>query len=147
MFGTNKNCQTTSILFRNNKWIIKMRKLILKSFKSYSRWTWTSQNHLTMFVQTSLTKGTLITVEPMNWWSMISSRVSVSRSVLLLDRLIELLNRKMIKKIKRNKENSNLYRKLSIKINLSMIIFHRNVTTMENLDNLSRGWVERRSEL
>jgi len=70
---------------------------------------------------------------------MISSRVSVSRSVLLLGRPIELLNRKMIKKIKRNKENSNLYRKLSIKINLSMIIFHRNVTTMENLDNLSRG--------
>jgi hypothetical protein len=27
-----------------------------------------------------------------------------------------------------------------------MIIFHRNVTTMESLDKL-RGWVERRSEL
>lgn len=146
MFGINKNCQTTSILFRNNKWIIKMRKLILKSYKSYSRWTWTSQSHLMMFVQTSLTKGTLITVEPMNLWSMISSRVSALRSVLLLDRLIELLNRKTTKNKKRNKENSNLFKKSSIKINLSMIIFHRNVTTMESLDKL-RGWVERRSEL
>jgi hypothetical protein len=67
---------------------------------------------------------------------MISSRVSALRSVLLLDRLIELLNRKMTKNKKRNKENSNLFRKSSIKINLSMIIFHRNVTTMESLDKL-----------
>jgi len=147
MFGLYKNCQTTSILFRNNKWITKMRKLILKSYKSYLRWTWTSQSHLMMFVQTSLTKETLITVEPMNLWSMISSRVSASRSVLLLGRLINLLNSKMTKKIKRNRGNSNLFRKSSTKINLSVIIFHRNVTTMESLDNLWRGWVERRSEL
>lgn len=147
MFGLYKNCQTTSILFRNNKWITKMRKLILKSYKNYSRWTWTSQSHLMMFVQTSLTKETLITVEPMNLWSMISSRVSALRSVLLLGRLINLLNSKMTKKIKRNRDNSNLFRKLSTKINLSVIIFHRNVTTMESLDNLWRGWVERRSEL